>query len=286
MWLKERPNNTNIWWSRLDAMDHLDEVTDVQLKAAVDRALKVAQDDAGPRELDSYYYFNVAELLSRRRLEPALLVELSRKALAQLEIEAKEPMYDFYASKDNIEDTGFGWAYQRIKGLGFEICGYLGLGQTDKAQAGLSQFDERLRELRSLAGDKASRKKDFGSREAVYWELNARLAELKSRKLDAMAYYESALLARFQAEEKLEGGRRDQLAEDAHKLWADLGGTEEGWKNWYGRRAEALAKAPTLTWEDANEPLPAFELVDLQGKTWTTASLKGKVTFLNFWASW
>ena len=47
-----------------------------------------------------------------------------------------------------------------------------------------------------------------------------------------------------------------------------------------------LLPAATLTWESANQPLPTFEIADLHGKTWTTADLKGKVTFLNFWASW
>lgn len=167
----------------------------------------------------------------------------------------------------------------------FETDGYVRLEQTDKAQANLAQLDERLRELTSLIGDKASRKKHCYSSESAYWGLNARVAELRNRKLDAMAYYESALLARLQAEENPEHGQKDDLVENARKLWNDLGGTEEGWKTWYGRRADALA-TPTLTWEDANQPLPSFELADFHGKTWSTADLKGKVTFLNFWASW
>ena len=65
-----------------------------------------------------------------------------------------------------------------------------------------------------------------------------------------------------------------------------MGGTEEGWSSWYGLREKALASLATLTWENANEPLPPFKLTDLSGKTWTLADLKGKVTFLNFWASW
>jgi hypothetical protein len=47
-----------------------------------------------------------------------------------------------------------------------------------------------------------------------------------------------------------------------------------------------LANQAGLTWEDASLPLPAFELADLSGKTWNVAALKGKVTFMNFWASW
>jgi hypothetical protein len=286
MWLKERPNSTFIWWQRLDAMEHLDNVPSTEIKAAIEGALQVAQRNAGPKELNSYDYFNIAELLSRKELEPARLVELSRKGLEQLEIELKEPIFDLYATKENVESNRFWQVSQRIQGLVFETDGHLRLKQSDKAQGNLARLDEHLRELMSLAGDKASRKKDCSSRESAYWGLTARVAEIQDKKLDAMAYYESALLARLQAQEKPETGQKDELAENARKLWSDLGGTEEGWKNWYGRRADALAATTTLTWEDANQPLPSFELADLRGKTWSTADLKGKVTFLNFWASW
>lgn len=33
-------------------------------------------------------------------------------------------------------------------------------------------------------------------------------------------------------------------------------------------------------------PAPDFELQDLNGKTWKLSGLKGKVVFVNFWASW
>jgi len=65
-----------------------------------------------------------------------------------------------------------------------------------------------------------------------------------------------------------------------------LGGTSQGWTIWYGRRANELARSVTLRWDDANEPLASFQLADLNGKTWSVESLKGKVTLLNFWASW
>ena len=34
------------------------------------------------------------------------------------------------------------------------------------------------------------------------------------------------------------------------------------------------------------KPAPEFTLVDTKGKTWALAELKGKVVFLNFWATW
>jgi hypothetical protein len=285
-WVKERPNTTFIWMERLDAMEQLEDVAAADVKVAADQALKVAINNAGPDGPNSDDYGEVAEVLSKKHLEPERVVELAQKGLAQWEIESKQPFYDLYATKENLEDNKFDQAFSRLQGLEFEVDGYLQLKQADKAQLLLTQMDERLQDLQSLAGDKQDRKKSYERRLATYWGQMAREAELRGRKLDAMGFYENALLTRLDAQQKPETGKKDELADNAHQLWANLGGTDEGWRLWYGRRADALANQAGLTWEDANLPLPAFELADLSGKTWNVASLKGKVTFLNFWASW
>jgi hypothetical protein len=285
-WLKERPNTTYIWMERLDAMEHLEDVALADVKAAMDQTIKVMMSNAGPDGPGSDDCFSVAEVLSKKHLEPESVVAMAQKGLTMWAIESKEPYYDLYATKENLEDHKFYQAYSRLQGLGFETDGYLQLKQPDKVQLLLAQMDERLADLKSLAGDKQDRKKDYAAQLATYWGLMAREAELHGRKLDAMAFYENALLTRLDAQQKPETGMRDELADNAHQLWASLGGTDEGWKLWYGRRADALANQATLTWEDASQPLADFELADLSGKTWNMAALKGKVTFLNFWASW
>lgn len=78
------------------------------------------------------------------------------------------------------------------------------------------------------------------------------------------------------SKEKPETGVKDELAENARKFWVRLGGTNDGWQIWYGRPADVLSSLATLTWEDANQPLAAFELTDIKGKTWNLASLKGR----------
>jgi hypothetical protein len=286
-WLKDRPNTTYIWEERLDAMEHLEDVPLADVKTAVDETVKVMMSNLEPNTLGSPYdRLSVAEVLSVKHLEPDCEVEMAQKAVDQWEKEAKEPYYDLYATKENVDQNKFDLAYYRLQALGFETDGYLQLKQADKAHLLLAQMDERLDDLKAQVGDNQRHKKSYGRRLADYWGLMAREAELRGRKLDAMGFYENALLARLDAEQKPETGIKDELADNAHQLWSGLGGSDEGWKLWYGRRADALANLAALTWEDANQPLPTFELADLSGKTWNLAALKGKTTFLNFWASW
>jgi len=286
LWAKDRPNTIFIWYYRLDAMEELEDVSAADVEAAVHQTLKVAMNNAGPEGPNSNVYIEGAEVLSKKHLEPERVVELAQKGLAQKEIESKEPTDDLYATKENLDYNKFYQAFSRVPLLGFEVDGYPQMRQTDKAQRLLTQMDEWLQDLKALVGDNQTHKKSYARRLSAYWGQMAREAELQGRKLDAMGFYENALLTRLDTQQKPETGKKDELAENAHQLWASLGGTDEGWRLWYGRRADALANQSGLTWEDANLPLPAFELADLNGKAWNVAGLKGKVTFLNFWASW
>ncbi len=96
-WVKERPNTTDIWMRRLDAMEHLDDVPLADVKMVVDQTVKVMMGNAGPEGPGSYEYFNIAEVLSKKHLESERVVEMAQKGLARWEIESKEPFYDLYA---------------------------------------------------------------------------------------------------------------------------------------------------------------------------------------------
>ncbi|KQP15136.1 TlpA disulfide reductase family protein [Pseudorhodoferax sp. Leaf267] len=47
----------------------------------------------------------------------------------------------------------------------------------------------------------------------------------------------------------------------------------------------ARAQHEVTAWS-ARTPFPAIEALDLDGKTWRLADLKGRAVLLNFWASW
>jgi len=48
----------------------------------------------------------------------------------------------------------------------------------------------------------------------------------------------------------------------------------------------ALAGLATLAAQAVNRPAPTFSVKDLDNKTVSSESLKGKVVFINFWATW
>jgi AhpC/TSA family len=285
-WIKQRPNSIYIWYSRLDPVEELGEVPAAEVEQCVDKILELAQADAGPEPVDSDTRFTLAEALYKRKLEPGRQVEMAQKGLQQLAREAKQPTYDLYASKKDIDDQNFYRAYQRAEGLFYEADGYVRLNQPKKAQAALADFDTALLALKSEINDKDDRRRSYSAQESLYWTAMARLAQSENQKLDAMAYYESALLDRLESGSLPAPGDKDDLGDSAHQLWASLGGSNDGWNAWYGRRASALASQSHLTWETAQDPLPPFQLTDMQGKTWQLADLKGKVVFLNFWAAW
>jgi hypothetical protein len=249
-WVKERPNVVYIWTERLAAMEHLDDVPASDVRKAVDQTLDAVARTSGPEEHGYVASFNAARLLAKKHLDPQRVVQLAEKGLANWEIDSRIPPYDLYATPEFRERSKFSGEHWRLEGMRLETEGYLQLKQPDKAQFVLEQMDERLQDLNSLAGDKPERRKSYSGELSSYWGLMAREAELRGRKLDAMAFYENALLARLEAGQKPEAGTKDELAENARQMWTGLGGTDEGWKLWYGRRADALTNQVQLTWEE------------------------------------
>lgn len=53
-----------------------------------------------------------------------------------------------------------------------------------------------------------------------------------------------------------------------------------------GALAIILIASTPISAAAPDEPAPPFQLKDLQGKTLSLADYKGKVLFLNFWATW
>ena len=284
-WVKSFPRNVYLLETRLEAMAHLDDVPAADVTATVDRLVALTENNAGPSGASRWIYFDTAKALSQKAIEPERVVALARKGLDRLEFDLSRPVGDL-SLPERVQENAFDNDMERFDGNAVVVEGYLALRQPEQARGELARLDQRLRRLDSLAGDKDDFKRSCARERSSYWWLAARLAEIENRKIDAMAFYGNALLARFDTREIPERDVPDRLADGARRLWSELGGTEAGWQESYGRREAELEGASRLTWVSSRDPLPAFELVDLGGRTWRSADLKGKVTLLNVWATW
>lgn len=295
-WLKEPTASAlvtfHILEDRVDAMSHLDDVPADEVVKSVEQMLKFGAENGGPGPWSDDFspwssdYRHAADVLSKKHIAPERVVDYAQKGLAITEVEIKEPMPDLWATKDNVAGHNFWQAQSRLEMLKYEIGGYLELKQADKAAPLMAEMDRRIQDLKSLAGDKDDRKQDCSRWLADYWGIRAREAEVRGWNIDAAAFYQNALLVRLDAKIKPPADERDELAENAHHLWVSLNGTEEGWQLWYGHRANDLANDSGFRWENANDPLPGFELADLNDTKWNVNSLKGKTTLISFWATW
>lgn len=284
-WIKQHPSSYPIWFDRLQALDNLDDSPTAELNSCIAKMLAIAHRDKGPEPLDSVTDYQLLWVLYHKKLQPRLQLELAQKGLEQRALEFNQFVDDRYSSKV-MEEAAFWCAYWRFSGLFYEADAYVRLKQPDQARDTLEQADAALRILRPQINDNDQFRKAYARQESFYWLAEARLAELQGHRVDAMAYYQSALHARLDSDSVPVPGEKDDLAHDAHQLWISLGGSEESWKRWYTRPADAIVAQRRLTWENTDEPLPPFQLADLQGKTWRAADLKGKIVFLNFWASY
>ena len=285
-WIKSRPNSYTMWFDRLQALDNLDDSPTAEAESCVAKLLAIAKADKGPEPVDWLTDYQLLYAVYNKKLQAQLQLELAQRGLEQLDIEYNQPADDRYSSKKTIEEGTFWRPYYKFTAYFYQADAYVRLKQADKAQGALAQADAALRALQPQINDKDEFRKAYARQEFSYWLAEAHLAELRGHRIDAMAYYQSALLARLDSGSVPVPGEKDGLAHDAHQLWARLGGSDESWKLWYTRRADAIAAQRHLTWEIAKDPLPPFKLTDLQGKTWQSADLKGKVLFLNFWASY
>lgn len=293
-WIAEYPKVKDVWRDRMEAMRGLDDVPPADCAATAERRLQLEEANNEPFPLYWYTYLDVADFLSTKHVNPAREVELGSKALDVIAAEWENvEKKDLRSTSDDFDFyPKFFWPMNKARALLYESEGYARLKQPDQALAALAKVNLQLQALASdMAADPTrpglqGRNGLYHRFESQYWQGLARVAEFQGRNMDAIAYYQSALVGRFDSDHMPVPGEKDELADEAHQLWATLGGTDDGWDDLYKRRANVLAENPQLEWDKSQEPLPYFKLADLNGKMWTPADLQGKVTFINFWATW
>lgn len=159
---------------------------------------------------------------------------------------------------------------------------YEKLGQNEKAHQTIRRMQEMLASSQPPADitDPDALNHYSGARGQL-WLATAQLAEHEGRKLDALSAYREALAA-YPVWRKF-----PFFVGPPHKLWTELGGTDEGWTEWLAAIPDGSAKPSAAAAADTwGRPLPAMSLKDFDGIVWTLDRLKGKTVVAAVWASW
>lgn len=271
-WIRQYPNQPylrrNAW---LLAVADDDTIPEKEALAAVDAFLHATKTYEGPNML-WIYYPEAIQLLLERGWEPERAIDLVKqdKASAQSNLA-------LVRKSDNLTDEQ---ARERRDSDRQDEQFLDGLLLKAAVEANKPEIATELQaEVEALPPENKNLLEG-------YWTNRARFAQLTGNKIDALAYYQSALRTRVVVPKFAEGRLRDPLSDEAHALWKQQGGTDLAWATWSGMPAPNLTAQAEGQWVKPTNSLPAFVLTDLSGKIWRLADLHGKAVFIDVWATW
>ena len=265
-WHKRWPDDAWMLYLIVDDLSGLPDTTAEQMTAAVDDFQAAYRKDGGFTFLPPTEFFIARNYLKynvRVDQVPALVaagIEDAARRLQRIlddDREVESTVAVFHDSLDSI----------RIRAAGLMLDYAIDTKQPAKVK-------EAMAYVAAVEVSKPFAKAGMAA-------LRAKTAEAEGRKLDALLLYSAALDARINPPRP---GETDDLAEGVARMWKDLGGTDDAYAL-LGQKSKP-AEANESRWERPANPLPAFTLSDMQGKTWKLASLEGKTLLVNIWATW
>jgi thiol-disulfide isomerase/thioredoxin len=157
---------------------------------------------------------------------------------------------------------------------------YLYTKQTSKAEDVLTQVGADLEADKPAENASQADQNQYRNKRWGYLQRLAQLEEMEGKPQDALAHYQEVLqqLPRRRVEEEKEASVRA-----ARQLYLRQGGQAGNWLAWATSPEKPSHGESTLTF---SAPLPDFAVKDLAGREWRLSDLKGKVTLLDFWATW
>ncbi|HEX7774353.1 MAG TPA: redoxin family protein, partial [Pyrinomonadaceae bacterium] len=282
-WLKQWPDDELTLSNRVRSLMQVEEPTNEDVEAAYNAFARVHDGQT------SYSIPPLENTLARFYLKRGFHLEavpaMLQKGIDEIDqIEKHRNPSDVFPRNEEAE--GANTRFIRMDSWPMMAEAYARLKQSDKAREVLAQLADLVKPKESIKKDSEVRNYLYG--QTVYWQAAAKVAEIEQRKLDALMAYQTALF--FQNKRsKPAPGKKDELTETTERLWKELGGTDQGWNAFLSRNEiskNKLETAEVSSWDTKNTPLNAFQLTDLQGRNWSLADLKGKVAFINVWATW
>ena len=283
-WIKRWPTDERSWSTRIYSLSAFKSSANADMEAAYNGYAKAHAAEGAffstpPLEV------TVAQFYLERGFHLQEIPELIQKGLTDIEkIEKSRGVSDLYPRGDEIDSN---LSYTRWRSWPILAEAYAKLKQPAKATEVLTEMAAALKKKEPGENPSDSKKRDYTYTAGTYWQTVAKVAQAEQRKLDALTAYQTVLSLRQTARTPA-AGSKDEVMDNTQRLWNELGGTEQGWRA-YLARVEAKSKAVSAeaaTWDTKNTAMAAFDLTDLEGRKWSLTDLKGKVAFINLWATW
>jgi len=160
---------------------------------------------------------------------------------------------------------------------------FLAANRLEEARGLIEQELKRIEAAKSDSDSPEVRDRRARFARAQWLRRLGKIAETESRVKDALELYKESLAGRPRSALAQSG---DPAVTLIRKYYLAHGGSEQKWLDWAAsgaKETEAVRRQPALRFVEA---LPDFSAKDLAGRTWQLKDLRGKVTFINFWATW
>jgi thiol-disulfide isomerase/thioredoxin len=280
-WVKRWPRDESSWASRLRSLTQLEKSTNAEVEAAYNHYATAHASSGGSYSVPPLQV-GVSRFYLKRGFKVESVPVLLQQAISEIaEIEKYGGTSDLYPRNESIEGN---LKFVRLESWPLMAEAYARVKQPDKAREVLAQLSGIANEKKPGEQTTDPQKRASPYYQSVYWQAAGKVAEAEQRKLDALMAYQTALILRPSA-----STGKDELNDNTQRLWKQLGGTDQGWNAYLARNEASKSKlgtAEVATWDKKNSVLPEFELSDLAGRKWSLADLKGKVAFINLWATW
>ncbi len=272
------------WMTRFNAVSQLKNVSDAEVEAAADGYMAVA-DETPAAVMPAAMPISIAAIYVKRGIRLDRVPQLVETAIEQTQKQSERNSHTAGLPPEYAQMMAEMADSTRFDGWSLLVDDYIKTRQPEKARDTLVKMAGLLNDHKPAESAKAQVKTNYSRWSRDYWKKMAALAEAENRKMDAMGYYLNALdipRPQYYASEK-----EDETVQKARQLWKELGGTDEGWSVWTTEHMPPPnLEAGFFAWNKLDKPLPDFSLPDLSGRTWRLDDLKGKVTFMNVWATW
>jgi thiol-disulfide isomerase/thioredoxin len=283
-WIRQWPISSFAWDQYWGTLTLQKDWTKEEMERTGEQMLKLEEFNSmgwnyTPKKL------HVAQGWVRHGVRPKDCLAMGEAALDQLLL-GPESLNDLTAPPNFAEIAAvrsFGFDYAVWEAMGVIVDAAVQLKDFGKARNMLARMMRWLNENEIKKDDSTTGYMQF---EAHYLNFAGRVSEAEGRKLEAVAFYVRATAS---------GWNDPEAMKHAQSMWEEQGGTKEGWNFAVQRLPAPAPKTPRSTitaasefasWSKEGKALPEMDLQDVSGKAWTLASLRGKTTFVNLWATW